>query len=97
MSVRPNIQSLLLVGTELTVRGEADDPPSTVIHVVVVQDTAAGAARAQAFGPADRAGAGWRATLDGTGFTKGPAEAMGVEIRIRPFECTSWVQSVTIA
>jgi hypothetical protein len=97
MSVRPNIQSLVLDGKDLTVRGESDDPLPTVVHVVVVQDTAAGAARAFASGVADRVGSGWRATLEDTELTKGPAEAMGVEIRIRPFEITSWVQSVTIA
>lgn len=97
MSVRPNIQSLVLAGTELTVRGESDVPLPTVVHVAVVQDTPAVAAGAFASGIADRVGSGWRATLRDTEFTKGPAQAMGVEIRIRPFEITSWVQSVTIA
>jgi hypothetical protein len=97
MAVRPNIQSLTLDGADLLVRGETDDEhPATAIHAVVVQNTAAGAARAHAFGIADRAGSGWRATLDGKDFVKGPAEAMGVEIRIRPFQVTSWVQTVPI-
>ena len=97
MSLRPNITSLILTGTELAVRGESDpDHPATAIHAVVVQNTAAGAARAHAFGIADRAGIGWRATVDGTDFVKGPAEAMGVEIRIRPFEVTTWVQLLPI-
>jgi hypothetical protein len=97
MSVRPNIQSLVLTGTDLTVRGETDDEfLPAAIFVVVTQDTAAGAAQLHASGIADRVGSGWRATMKNTTFQKGAAEAMGVEIHVEPFQSTSWVQSLTI-
>ena len=99
MSVRPNIQSLTLVGvagTDLEVRGSSDASDPTAIFVVVTQDAAVGAGRLTFFGPADRAGLGWRATLRNTTFRKGPAEAMGVQVGVDPFQSTSWVQSLTI-
>jgi hypothetical protein len=97
MSVRPNIESLVLTGTELTIRGETDDEffPAA-IFVVVTQGTAAGAAELRASGIADRVGSGWRATIKNTPFQKGPAETMGVQIHVDPFQSTSWVQSLTI-
>src|SRR5690349_11596222 len=97
MSVRPNIQSLTLTGTDLTVRGESEDDPDLAgIFVVVTQDGAAGAARLSRPGVANRAGAGWSATLKNTTFQKGAAEAMGVQVHVDPFQSTSWVQSLTI-
>ena len=98
MSVRPNIQSLELDGKDLIVRGESDDPLPTVLQVVVVQGGATEDGRGIQIGrgPADRVAAGWRATLKDTAFQKGPAETMGVEIRVAPFEIRSWVQSMTI-
>jgi len=98
MSVRPNIQSLTLEGKDLIVRGESDVPLPAIIQVVVVQGgtTEDGRGVEIGRGPVDRVGSGWRATLTDTAFATGPAETMGVEIRIRPFEITSWVQSVTI-
>jgi hypothetical protein len=97
MALRPNIQSLVLTGTDLTVRGESEDDPELAgIFVVVSQDNAAGAVRLTFSGIADRAGAGWKATLTNTTFQKGAAEAMGVQVHVDPFQSTSWVQSVTI-
>ncbi|NUT54488.1 MAG: hypothetical protein HOQ03_00710 [Thermoleophilia bacterium] len=97
MSVRPNIQSLVLDGKELTVKGETDgDHMPTAVFVVVVQDAPAGQAKAVASAIADRVGSGWRAVLQDTEFKKGPAQTLGVEARIAPFESTTWVQSVTI-
>ena len=98
MSVRPNIQSLVLNGTELSILGESEDDPDLAgIFVVVTQDGAAGAARLSRPGIASRAGAGWTATMKNTTFNKGAAEAMGVQVHVDPFQSTSWVQSVTIA
>jgi hypothetical protein len=99
MSVRPNIQSLKLEGKDLVVLGESDTPLPALIQVVVVQEGATEEGRGTEVGggPVDRVGSGWRATLSDTAFKTGPAEAMGVEIRVTPFEITSWVQSVTIA
>jgi hypothetical protein len=97
MSVRPNIESLVLTGTDLTVRGETDvEFPPVAIFVVVTQDTAAGAAQLRGSGIADRAGSGWKATLKNTTFQKGAAEAVGVQIHVDPFQSTSWVQSLNI-
>ena len=97
MSLRPNIQSLVLDGKDLTVRGETDpDSLPVAIFVVVTQDTVAGAAPASASGIADRVGSGWRAELRDTTFQKGPAETMGVQVHVDPFQITSWVQSRTI-
>jgi hypothetical protein len=97
MSVRPNIQSMVLNGTELTVFGESEDDPNLAgIFVVVTQDDAAGAARLTRPGIGARAAAGWSATLKNTTFKKGPAEAMGVQVHVDPFQSTSWVQSLSI-
>ena len=97
MSVRPNIQSLVLNGTDLSILGESEDDPDLAgIFVVVTQDDAAGVARLRS-GIANRAGAGWTATMKNTTFQKGAAEAMGVQVHVDPFQSTSWVQSVTIA
>jgi len=95
MSVRPNIQSLVLSGSELTILGESEDDPDLVgIFAVVSQDGAAGAARLSFI--AARAGSGWQATMKNTPFRKGAAEAMGVQVHVDPFQSTSWVQSVII-
>ena len=96
MGIMPNIQSLVLDGKDLTVRGETDDPLPTAIFVVVSQDAGAGAATASASGIADRVGSGWRAELKDTTFQKGTAAAMGVQIYVDPFASTSWVQSLEI-
>jgi hypothetical protein len=97
MSVRPNIESLVLTGTDLTIRGETDDEHfPAAIFVVVTQGTAAGAAQLRAAGIADRVGSGWGATIKNAPFQKGPAETMGVQIHVDPFQSTSWVQSLTI-
>jgi hypothetical protein len=96
MALRPNVTSLTLSGTDLEVLGESADPQPTAIFVVVTQDAAVGAARLAIPGMAARAITGWEATLRGTTFKKGAAEVMGVEVRIDPFESTSWVQSLTI-
>jgi|SRR5688572_14553881 hypothetical protein len=97
MSVRPNIESLVLTGTDLKILGETDDEHFPVaIFVVVTQDNAAGAAQLRASGIADRVGSGWQATIKNTPLQKGPAETMGVQIHVDPFQCTSWVQSLPI-
>ena len=96
MSVRPNIQSLTLNGTELVVRGESADPPPTILQVVVVQHDAQGNGVRIAAGGAETIVPGWRATLKNTQFRKGAAQTMGVEIRVSPFDIRSWVQSLDI-
>ena len=95
MGVRPNITSLALNGTDLIVRGESDDPLPTILQVVVVQDGATEDGRGfeVAGGGARSIVLGWRATFKDTTFKKGPAEVMGIEIRIDPFDIRSWVQS----
>jgi len=101
MAFRPNIQSLTLggpTGTDLLVQGESEDDPTLAgIFVVVSQHGAAGAAPLSRPGIANRAGAGWSATLKNTTFQKGAAETMGVQVHVDPFQSTSWLQSVTIA
>ena len=97
MSVRPNIQSLTLNGSDLVVRGESADPLPTILQVVVVQDGATEAGRGEvAGGGAREIVPGWRATLRNTKFKKGPAQTMGIEIRVEPFDIRSWVQSLEI-
>ena len=98
MAVRPNVQSPLMIdGSDLKVRGESTEPLPTAIHVVVTQANAAGGGAVEvAQGIADRAATGWNAVLPAGGFKPGPAETLGIEIRVDPFEVRSWVQSVTI-
>jgi hypothetical protein len=98
MGVRPNIQSPLEIqGAKLMVRGESDRPLPEVLEVVVVQQGKTAEGRGEiAHGEPVRASSNWRAELPAAGFEAGPAEAVGVEIRVDPFEVTSWTQSVTI-
>jgi|SRR5215210_6237461 hypothetical protein len=98
MSVRPNIQSPIdLDGGKLIVRGESDRPLAEVLQVVIVQKAAKADGRGEiAQGVPERASTGWRAELAGAGFVAGEAEALGVEIRVAPFQVTSWTQTVTI-
>ncbi len=98
MGVRPNIQSPLeITGGLLVVHGESDRPLPEVLQVVVVQEGTTADGRGDvAHGVPVRASANWRAELPAAGFEAGPAEAVGVEIRVAPFEVTSWTQSVTI-
>ena len=98
MAVRPNISSMELNGQDLVVSGESVDPLPEILHVVVVQgDTTGGGAGFEVRrGPVDRISLGWQATLENTTFTKGKAEAMGIEVRVAPFEIRSWVQSLDI-
>jgi hypothetical protein len=98
MSARPNIQTLTLNGSDLVVRGESVDPLPTILQVVVVQDGAAEAGRGEvvADGGARVILPGWRATLRNTKFKKGPAQTMGIEIRVDPFDIRSWVQTLEI-
>ena len=98
MGVRPNIQSPLKIeGAKLVVRGESDRPLWEVLQVVVVQQgkTADGQGEI-AEGEPERASSNWRAELPAAGFEPGPAETVGVEIRVAPFQVTSWTQRVTI-
>jgi hypothetical protein len=103
MGVRPNIQSPLKIeGAKLVVRGESDRPLWEVLQVVVVQQgkTADGQGEIAegeiAEGEPERASSNWRAELPAAGFEPGPAETVGVEIRVAPFQVTSWTQRVTI-
>ena len=74
---------------EDTVRlsGNSNDEPLPVdIRVFLEQEDPAQASRAEiAFGPVNRLTTAWRAELPCAGFTKGPALASGVEIRMEPF------------
>jgi hypothetical protein len=99
MGVRPNIQSPLEIeGAKLIVRGESDRPLPEVLQVVVVQKGRTVDGRGEiAQGEPERASANWRAELPAAGFEAGPAETVGVEIRVMPFQVTSWTQSVTIS
>jgi hypothetical protein len=96
MSVRPNISSLTLEGSDLVVRGESDEPLPTILQVVVVQDGAAedgrGEADVEAGGP-KKIVTSWKATLKDTELEKGPVQTLGIEIRVNPYEVCSWVQS----
>jgi hypothetical protein len=98
MAVRPNVQSpLVIVGNDLKVQGESTNPLPTAIYVVVTQADASGRGAVEvAQGVADRAATGWNAVLSAQGFNPGPAQSLGIEIRVAPFEVRSWVQSVTI-
>ena len=95
MSVRPNVQTPLhLEDGVLTVNGES---PShfEVLHVVVMQHGAK--TDGVAAGTPEKDSVNWTAVLeDATGFTVGEAETLGVEIRVDPFEVTSWTQTVEI-
>ena len=101
MSVRPNIESLDIEGKDLVVRGQSSKPLPDILRVVVTQDGAPeegrGAERKQLKqGPADEIGIAWSATFENTKLKKGPAETLGIEIRINPYEVTSWVQRLDI-
>jgi hypothetical protein len=97
MAVRPNVQSPLVIdGNNLKVSGESTNPLPTAIYVVVTQAGPTGGSSEVAQGVADRASTGWNAVLSAQGFEPGPAETLGIEIRVDPFEVRSWVQSVTI-
>jgi hypothetical protein len=98
MAVRPNITSMTLEGADLVVRGESPEPLPAIIQVVVVQDGATEDGRGFEVGRGgvERVALGWKATLPNTNFNKGPADAMGIQIRVSPFESCSWVQSLDI-
>ena len=103
MSVRPNIESLDIEGKDLVVRGQSDKPLPDILRVVVVQDGAPEEGRGSEDehvrlkeGPAREIGTAWRATFKDTKLKKGPAETLGIEIRINPYEITSWVQRLDI-
>ena len=96
MSFRPNIESLELVGTDLVVRGESDDPLPDILRVVVTQNGATQDGRCVEDAAAKKIGIAWRATLKDTAFTKAPAETMGIEVRVEPYEIRSWVQTLNI-
>ncbi len=96
MSVRPNVQSpVTLKDGELTVLGESTLPRFEVLHVVVVQKGKKTDGVAQ--GEPLKDSVNWTAVLkQATGFAVGEAEALGVEIRVDPFQVTSWSQTVQI-
>jgi hypothetical protein len=77
--------------------GESDRPLPDVLQVVVVQEGSTADGRGEiTHGRPLRASTNWTAELPGAGFKAGRAEALGVEIRVSPFEVTSWTQSVEI-
>ena len=98
MSVRPNIQSLTIEGTDLVVRGESDDPLPTILRVVVAQGEASedGLGVEAEDAPAKKIVAGWKARLEDTKLQKGPAETLGIEIRTKPLEIRTWFQTLDI-
>lgn len=99
MSVRPNISSLELVGKDLVVQGEAEEPLPKLIQVVVVQggttENGTGKVKADA-GGVDKLVSGWTATLEETNLKQGPVETLGIEVRINPLDVRAWVQSKVI-
>ena len=93
MSLRPNVQSIDLNGV-LTVKGESTKPRFEVLNVVVVQR---GKKTEVAAGEPQKDSLNWTAVLEqAEGFATGGAEALGVEIRVEPFQVTSWSQTVQI-
>jgi hypothetical protein len=94
MSLRPNVQSVDLKDGVLTVKGESTKPRFEVLNVVVVQQ---GKKTEVAAGEPQKDSLNWTAVLEqADGFATGGAEALGVEIRVEPFQVTSWSQSVQI-
>jgi hypothetical protein len=96
MSVRPNIESLDLEGADLVVRGGSDIPLPDVLRVIVTQDGVTEDGRGVEDGAAKEIGIGWKARLKDTKLRKGPAETMGIEVRVSPYEICSWVQQLDI-
>lgn len=96
MSVRPNIESLDLEGADLVVRGGSDMPLPNILRVVVTQQGITEDGRGVEEGAAREIGIGWKARLKDTKLTKGPAETMGIEVRVNPYEICSWVQRLDI-
>ena len=96
MSLRPNVQSLKLKDGVLTVKGESPAPRFEALHVVVVQQgMRKGGVVAQ--GEPLKDSLNWTAVLkDVEGFTVGDAETLGVEIRVDPFQVTTWSQTLKI-
>ena len=96
MALRPNIESLELDGTNLVIRGESEKPLPDMLRVIVTQNGSTRDGRCVEDTAAKKIGVGWRATIKDAGFTKGPAETMGIEVRVDPYEICSWVQSLDI-
>lgn len=106
MSARPNVQSPVeLKAGKLTVKGESTLPRFELLHVVVVQKSDDGDNGEKiektdgvvAEGTPLKDSVNWTAVLKkATGFVPGEAEALGVEIRVDPFQVTSWSQTVQI-
>ena len=97
MAVRPNIESLDLEGTDLVVRGGSDDPLPDILRVVVAQAGVTEDGRCVEDGAAKAIGIAWKARFKDTKLTKGPAETMGIEVRVDPYEIRSWVQRLDIS
>ena|SRR5690349_16186719 len=96
MSVRPNIEKLELDGDDLVIRGQSTDPLPSILRVVVTQAGATEDDRCVEDGSVEKIGLAWRARFKDTSLTKGPAETMGIEIRVGPYELRTWVQSKDI-
>ena len=95
MALRPNIQTVELQDGKLVVKGESTLPRFEVLQVVVVQQGEKTDGVAE--GDPLKDSVNWTAVLPATGFTVGEeAEALGVEIRVDPFQVTSWSQTVKI-
>ena len=97
MAARPNVQTVKLENGGLTVKGESTLPRFEVLHVVVVQPNRKTDGVGVIDGEPLKDSVNWTAVLKpATGFTVGEAEALGVEIRVDPFQVTSWSQTVQI-
>lgn len=100
MGFRPNFTGAKLNEAAGTVRlsGTSDDEPLPLeIRVFLEQGGTQAAGSAElASGFVDRVNTGWEATLSAPGFTKGPAMASGLEVRMEPFTVTSWTEQVIL-
>jgi hypothetical protein len=99
MPARPNFTAAELDEAEDTVRlsGNSNDQPLPVeIRVFLEQGTAQASGAEVALGPVNRLNTAWVAELSAPGFTKGPALASGVEVRMEPFTVTSWTEQVIL-
>ena len=94
MSARPNVQTVTLDDGKLTVTGESPMPRFQVLHVVVMQKGKKTDGVAE--GEPLKDSVNWTAVLTAKDFTAGEVETLGVEIRVDPFQVTSWTQTVEI-
>lgn len=99
MPARPNFTDARLDENAGTVflRGNSNDEPLPIeIRVFLEQGVAQASGANVALGPVNRLNTAWVAELSAPDFTKGPAMASGVEIRMEPFTVTSWTEQVVL-